>query len=204
MYNYVDFGATSPTKFTVNAATPTSGGTIEVRIDNINGPVVANAVVTNTGGWQNFKVFTGDVTTPVTGKHIVYLLFKGNDWLYNFDKFTFGDPSVFNVPDQPSTPAQDSVAPGEVENVQIFKNDDKLTIYWDGPYDIDSTEVKVTIWHNGEQVGDAINVKRGLQTADIEGLNKGKSYEIRIRTFDFSGNISKGITEKKYQHKVTF
>ncbi|KHF32602.1 Carbohydrate binding module (family 6) [Paenibacillus sp. P1XP2] len=61
----------------------------------MNGPVIAENKIAGTGGWQNFKVFSTDVTAPVTGKHIVFLLFKGTDYLFNVDKFTFGDPAVF-------------------------------------------------------------------------------------------------------------
>ncbi|MFR9708015.1 carbohydrate-binding protein [Paenibacillus sp. MB22_1] len=48
--------------------------------------------VTGTGGWQEFKVFSAEVTAPVRGKHIVFLYFKGSDWLFNLDKFTLAIP----------------------------------------------------------------------------------------------------------------
>lgn len=193
MYNYIDFGSTSPSKFTVNAASDTGGGTIEARIDSMHGPVIATSTVSGTGGWQNFKVVSADVTAPVTGKHIVFLLFKGEDWLYNFDKFTFGDPAVFTAPTPPPVPEEDHVAPGEVENVQIIRGDDNMKLYWDGPYDIDGQKVQISLLKNGQQVGDVIEVNRGIQTAAISGIEKDTSYTILIKTVDKSGNVSQGI-----------
>ncbi|MCY9698369.1 carbohydrate-binding protein [Paenibacillus alginolyticus] len=195
MYNYIDFGSISPSKFYVNAASDTSGGTIEVRLDSMNGPVVVTDAVYGTGGWQNFKVFSADVTTPVTGKHIVFMLFKGGDWLYNFDKFTFGDPAVFTAPTTPPVPVKDNVPPGKVENVLVIKGNDKMELYWDGPYDIDGQKVQITLLNNGQQVGSVIEVNRGIQTAVISGIEKdNKHYKILIKTVDTSGNVSKGIT----------
>jgi predicted alpha-1,6-mannanase (GH76 family) len=194
MYNYIDFGSISPSKFYVNAASDTSGGTIEVRLDSMNGPVVVTDAVYGTGGWQNFKVFSADVTTPVTGKHIVFMLFKGGDWLYNFDKFTFGDPAVFTAPTTPTVPVKDNVPPGEVENVLVIKGNDKMKLNWDGPYDIDGQKVQITLLNNGQQVGNVIEVNRGIQTAVISGIEKdNKHYKILIKTVDTSGNVSKGI-----------
>lgn len=194
MYNYVDFGSTSPTKFHVNAASDTSGGTVEVRIDSLNGPVIASNKVTGTGGWQNFKVFSTDVTTPVTGKHIVFLLFKGSDYLYNLDKFTFGDPSVFTAPNPPTEPVEDHMPPGDVENVLVSRGDGQLTLTWDGPYDLDADKIRVTVTSGGQQVGDVLEVKRGIQKAVILGMEDGKDYSILLQAVDKSGNVSKGVT----------
>jgi hypothetical protein len=194
MYNYIDFGSTSPSKFYVNAASDTSGGTVEVRMDSMNGPVIATSAVSGTGGWQNFKVFSADVTTPVTGKHIVFMIFKGGDWLYNLDKFTFGDPAVFTIPTPPPVPVPDNVPPGEVENVQVIRGNDNIKLYWDGPYDLDGQKVQISLLSNGQQVGEVIEVNRGIQTAVISGIEKGKNNTILIRTVDTSGNVSNGIT----------
>ncbi|MDR9852356.1 carbohydrate-binding protein [Paenibacillus sp. VCA1] len=194
MYNYVDFGNTSPSKFHVQAASATGGGTIEVRLDSMNGPVIAENKITGTGGWQNFKVFPADVTAPVTGKHIVFMLFKGTDYLFNVDKFTFGDPAVFTAPTPPVEPPKDNVPPGDVENVRISYANGRLVLTWDGPYDIDAQKVQITVSSGGQQIGDVIEVKRGVQTAAIPETEQGKDYSIRFKSIDTSGNVSKGIT----------
>lgn len=96
MYNYIDFGSSSTTKFYVKAASETTGGDIEIRLDGMDGTLIGKCKVSGTGGWSNFSISSCDITASVTGKHIVYILFKGSDWLYNVDSFTFGDPSVLN------------------------------------------------------------------------------------------------------------
>ncbi len=45
---------------TFRVASAGSGGAIEVRLDAVDGPVVASALVTPTGGWQTYK----DVSAP--------------------------------------------------------------------------------------------------------------------------------------------
>ncbi|MBB3114017.1 putative alpha-1,6-mannanase (GH76 family) [Paenibacillus phyllosphaerae] len=205
MYNYIDFGTNSPTKLHLQAASDTSGGTVEVRIDGMNGPVIATATVTGTGGWQNFQVFSADVTTPVTGKHIVFLLFKGNDWLYNFDKFTFGDASVLSAPTPPREPVNDGIPPSEVENVQVNRDDEGISLNWDGPYDIDGDKVQVLLYKDGQQVGTTVEVKRGVQTAAIDGAAAAQSDTIVIRTVDRWGVASNGIRiEAANQSSYTF
>jgi len=193
IYNYIDFGTASPKTLTVRAASDTSGGTIEARLDGMNGPVIASVPVTGTGGWQSFKQFQGPLTAEVTGKHIVYLLFKGSDYLFNLDKFTFGDPTVLDQTDPPKEPVNDGIPPGEVENVQVVRGDGTLTLYWDGPYDMDGNKVQLTLLQEGQPVGSTLEVGRGVQKAAFTGVSAGR-YDIFIRTVDRWGEASKGVT----------
>lgn len=193
MYNYIDFGDTSPEQFHVRAASDTNGGTIEVRIDSMDGPVIANIPVTGTGGWQNFETFSTNIATPVTGEHIVFFHFKGEGFLYNFDKFTFGDPAVFTEPDPQPEPEEDDVPPGEVENVRIIRSDEEMKLYWDGPYDMDGEKVQITLLKDGQAIGDMMEVKRGIQKATFTDLEKDEAYSLSIRAVDTSDNVSEGI-----------
>ena len=43
---------------------------------------------------------------------------------------------------------------------------------------------------DGQQVGDVIEVNRGIQTAVIRGIEAGKDYSLFIRSVDRSGNVS--------------
>ncbi|MGG6311012.1 carbohydrate-binding protein [Paenibacillus macerans] len=194
MYNYVDFGDTNPTRFHVNAASDTGGGTIEVRIDSLSGPVIATGTVTGTGGWQNFQVFSADVTAAVTGKHIVFLIFKGSDWLFNLDKFTFGDPAVFTAPTVPPAPPRDEVPPGDVENVRAMRENGQIRLDWDGPYDMDGQMVRISVFKNKKQEGHTLEVGRGIQTAMLPGIKNPKHYSVVFKAVDSSGNVSKGYT----------
>lgn len=84
--NFQDDGASS---INVRAASDTSGGTIELRTGSPTGPLVGSVDITNTGGWQEWQTFTGDV--DVQGKHDLYLVFVGNpnDDLMNVNWFEF-------------------------------------------------------------------------------------------------------------------
>ena len=194
MYNYVDFGATSPAKFYVNAASDTAGGAIEVRLDSLNGPVIATDAVAGTGGWQNFAVTSADVDVPVTGKHIVFLLFKGTDYLFNVDKFTFGDPDVFTAPEVPPVQVPDHTAPGDVENVRASQGNDAIRLSWDGPYDIDGQKVRLQPMSGNRPIGEPVDVGRGIQTAALTGLAGVPKLSVAIKALDTSGNASKGIS----------
>lgn len=196
MYNFVDFGSASPKQFHVRAASDTAGGTIEARLDSISGPVIATATVSGTGGWHNFQVFQGDMQAPVTGQHIVFLLMKGEDYLYNLDKFTFGDPAVFTAPDPKPDPVPDSVPPGEVENIRTVREDDRLLVTWDGPYDLDAEKVEIALSTNGQPIGGVKTVNRGIQSAEFTGLEDGNAYTLFFRSVDFSRNKSQGVSHE--------
>lgn len=200
MYNYIDFGSGSPEQFHVHAASDTAGGTLEVRIDGVNGPVISTVQVTGTGGWQKFQVFSSEITTRVTGKHLIFLVFKGSDWLYNIDKFTFGDPEVFTAPAPEPEPVIDHIPPGEVENVRVVQAGQSMRLYWDGPYDLDGQKVLISLFQNKKQVGHTLEVSRGVQTVVLPKIPAAKSYSITIQSVDVSGNRSKGYTFRLKDH----
>lgn len=87
----VDFGSKSPTRFTATVASALRGGTLEVRTDSINGPLIAKIHVSSTGGWECWKALQTDMIEPVIGIHDIYFAFKGRKGckLFNFDWFRF-------------------------------------------------------------------------------------------------------------------
>jgi hypothetical protein len=84
----VAFGTGART-FSARVASATSGGTIELRVDGPNGPVVGRCTVSGTGGWQTWA----DVSCPVggaTGTRDLYLNFTGGSgFLFNVDWWRF-------------------------------------------------------------------------------------------------------------------
>ena len=93
VYKYIDFkmGARS---FMVNVSSGTSGGYIEIRIDNITGPIVGVCEVPSTGGWNNYSSLNCAINT-VIGVHVLYLRFIGEaiGKLFNVNFFKFIDSS---------------------------------------------------------------------------------------------------------------
>lgn len=85
----VDFGEVSPKKFEVTAASALQGGTIELHTDSLKGALIGKIDVTPTGGWEEWETFSTPLQTNVTGKHDLYIAYKGLKGckLMNFDKW---------------------------------------------------------------------------------------------------------------------
>ena len=76
--NGVDFGLNGASKLTARVGTTHNGGvTMEVRIDNKDGKLLATINVPITGGDNRWSLVTADIAT-VTGVHDLYFVFKGN------------------------------------------------------------------------------------------------------------------------------
>ncbi|MDR0976408.1 MAG: family 43 glycosylhydrolase [Prevotellaceae bacterium] len=90
----VDFGVTSPRRFTVSVASALQGGTLEVYVDSPAGTPIATVAVPRTGGWEQWQTVTAPVTGQATGVHDLYFKFRGHfdrngDKLFNFDYWHF-------------------------------------------------------------------------------------------------------------------
>lgn len=87
----VDFGSISPASFSISAASGRRGGTLEIHTDSIKGKKIAEIPVPCTGGWEKWLTLKADIKIPVTGKHDIYLVFKGRKGckLFNLDWWKF-------------------------------------------------------------------------------------------------------------------
>ena len=84
----VAFGA-GATSFNSRVASATSGGRIEVRLDNATGALVGTCNVPGTGGWQTWTTVTCAVN-GATGTHDLYLRFAGSSgFLFNVNWWQF-------------------------------------------------------------------------------------------------------------------
>jgi beta-glucosidase len=87
-YRNIDFG-TGTSQFNARIAAGTSGGSIEVHLDSLNGVLAGKLTVTSTGGWQTYTTQTCPVTNTA-GLHDVYLIFRTSSGLScNINKFDF-------------------------------------------------------------------------------------------------------------------
>lgn len=106
-YKDVDFD-TGATNFNARAASNTSGGNIEIRLDSSTGTLVGTCEVPGTEGWQVWTDAKCSVS-GVTGKHDLYLRFTGeSDYLLNLNYFTF-------TKDSPTTTLGDLNGDGSVD-----------------------------------------------------------------------------------------
>lgn len=74
--------------FTV-AASGTTGGTVEFRLDAADGTLIGTATVSGSTGWTDYKKFSTSITST-TGTHDLYLVFKhptNTGYLFNVDYF---------------------------------------------------------------------------------------------------------------------
>jgi arabinoxylan arabinofuranohydrolase len=86
----VAFGA-GASSFTARVASATAGGTIELRLDSVSGPVVGRCTVPNTGGWQTWRSVTCAVS-GVTGNRDLFLRYTGGSgYLLNINWWQFAN-----------------------------------------------------------------------------------------------------------------
>lgn len=87
----VDFGKNGPKTFGASVASALRGGTIEVRTDSVDGPVIATLEVRGTGGWENWEYLETPVNMEKGGIHDLFFVFKGRKGpkLFNFDYWQF-------------------------------------------------------------------------------------------------------------------
>ncbi|MFW6370417.1 MAG: family 43 glycosylhydrolase, partial [Bacteroidota bacterium] len=81
LYPGVEFGNMEYTKLpaeaVIEAASASDGGRVEIWVDSIGtGTKIGECSIENTGGWDNYQTFTSRVK-QITGRHDVYLHFKG-------------------------------------------------------------------------------------------------------------------------------
>jgi hypothetical protein len=89
----VDFG-TGTSSFDARVASNTSGGKIELHLDNLSGMLIGTCEVTSSGGAQTWTTKNCTVT-GATGKHDLFLKFTGgNDALFNFNWWKFNQIKV--------------------------------------------------------------------------------------------------------------
>ncbi|HPO13123.1 MAG TPA: carbohydrate-binding protein, partial [Candidatus Hydrogenedentes bacterium] len=62
-------------QLTINAASATNGGIIEIRLDAPDGELIGACSVPNTGGWQSWETFKTKIK-PLDGVKTLYLVFK--------------------------------------------------------------------------------------------------------------------------------
>jgi glucuronoarabinoxylan endo-1,4-beta-xylanase len=91
-YNNVNFGFGTAKGFAASVASVLPGGTMEIRLDSVTGPLIGTCQVPETAAVQTYTTTYTSIST-VTGIHNVYLVFKGSEAnnLYNLSWFRFTD-----------------------------------------------------------------------------------------------------------------
>jgi glucosylceramidase len=88
-YDNIDFGS-GPSAVDVRWASAGSGGALEFHLDSASGPMVAQATLPMTGGWQTWQTFPIPVS-GAQGLHKMFVVFRGSrtNGLGNLNWFRF-------------------------------------------------------------------------------------------------------------------
>jgi len=86
-YRNLSFG-TGVSRVTLRAASAGSGGTLELHLDSIAGPLIGIVTIPITGGWQNWTTVSSAIS-GASGTHDLYLVFKGSAGIGNLNWFQF-------------------------------------------------------------------------------------------------------------------
>lgn len=86
----VDFGKKGASGFSACIASGATGkGTMEIRLDGLDGELAGTLSVSNTGGWDQWRILKTKVD-KIKGIHDVYLIFRGDESeLFRMDYWSF-------------------------------------------------------------------------------------------------------------------
>lgn len=88
-YYNIDFGEEGANRVVFRAAAMMKGGNIEIRLNGLQGELIGTCEIPNTGPDWNTWVNIGCDILPTTGIHNVYLVYKGEEYLFNLNWFRF-------------------------------------------------------------------------------------------------------------------
>lgn len=73
----------------MRASSNTNGGTIEIRLGSVTGPLIGSRLIPGTGGWNAFQDFTCPIS-GASGVQTLFLVFRGGGgFLVDVDYFSF-------------------------------------------------------------------------------------------------------------------
>lgn len=94
VYSSINFGS-GPSSFEARAASATSGGAVEIRLDSIDGTLVGYCPIESTGDWQTYAASKCNID-GVSGTHDLYLKFTGGSgYLFNLNWFKFNPKQAY-------------------------------------------------------------------------------------------------------------
>jgi len=155
VYENIDF-SNGVDGFDAIVASSSSGGTIEIRLDETLGPLIGTCEVTNTGGTQSWAVQSCNVI-ETSGFHDVYLIFKGGSGnLFNIDCFKFSK-DIVEIPQATKTYEAES---GTVNGATVTSHSNAS---------------------GGQAVGDFNSIGAFSQVNNVDGGTEGGLFKLKMR-----------------------
>jgi hypothetical protein len=173
----VDF-KTGANTFIARVASATSGGSIELRLDTISGPLVGTCAVAGTNGWQTWATKSCDVSNA-SGVHDLYLRFTGGSGLlFNFNWWKF-NPLPTGI-EEPGIKCRKTIGAIKVA-VDAGKT---RTLRLDFPEPVSSGYLKIALFDlNGRQVAILFNGRLSSRNLTLPmeraGIQNG-AYLVRV------------------------
>ncbi|WP_025744119.1 carbohydrate-binding protein, partial [Aquimarina pacifica] len=94
--SYNDIDVSNMNSFNALLSTPSSGRSIEIRLDSENGTLVGTLSVPNTGAWHSY-VNTSTNISNLSGTHDIFLIFRGG--AFNIGSFGFTEEDIVEPSD---------------------------------------------------------------------------------------------------------
>lgn len=159
-YNDIDLSGMKSIKARVSGKT--TGSSIEVRLDAIDGDLIAELPVSNTGGNQIWVTDSINILAT-TGVHDVYLVFKGgNGYLYNINHFGFSEDQELITGASNTLDNYFTVYPNPTTNTLNLSNTSE--------YQIMNSFGQIILSGKGNQV-DLSTQRQGVYILQVQGLS---------------------------------
>ena len=149
-YDRVDFGDGADEVSARLASNVDSAGQLEVRLDAVDGPLVASVPMNNTGGWQSWESVNVPLTETVTGVHDVYLVVANEpSWQEignaNWLTFSAADPGSEPPPSEdpttsPTAEPTEDPARSAFERIEAESFDQQLGVLTEATSDVGAGE----------------------------------------------------------------
>ena len=183
----VDFGVEGAGTFTASVASISNGGSIELRLDSRNGTLIGTLPVSYTGGENNWKTETTNIS-GATGVHDLYLVFRGGSDgnLFKTDYWQFGQKS--DVRELAAINATidkykiDTVAGANTANINV------TAIYTDGSSEDVTSQAVATPDQSGiVEISNGVVTGVGYGSTNITVSYEGKTDILNITVTDLYG-----------------
>ncbi len=198
-YRNVNFGLTGTKSMIVRASSGTNGGTVEVRLGSPAGQLAGSCNILPTGSWSAYRTYYAEIGN-ITGIQDIYLVFTGNDYLFNLNWIQFfGKPelNITGVDIDNRNPVagdtlQGTVSPREAMVKYVWKADER-PIGYDDSYTVTVADIGKQIELEVTGIGNYTGIITSNKTSPVKALDYNLDFE-QVAYDGFTAFIDKYYT----------
>ncbi len=168
MYENIEFGDETAQSIIVSLAKEGSSGTIEVRTENLDGPVITTFQPSGTNGWEDYQE-QGFIVTPISGTQTIYIIGTSGTGIANFDYFQFTTAAA------PATPSDLTLT---------VAGDNTIVVDW---FDNAPDELGYKIYYSGSSTKPSAaqqDIEADATSITLENLSAGTNYTIWVEAYN--------------------